>query len=88
MTPGNGVFQPRSISNDKVRPTDIVWNFEKFIVDKFGNPRYRFLSVVEPDDIENILKALATESKSGKMEPSNMANIKNSLDVIEKKYNM
>jgi len=27
---------------DEVRTTDIVWNFEKFIVDAQGRPRYRF----------------------------------------------
>jgi len=27
---------------DQVRTSDIVWNFEKFIVDRQGRPRYRF----------------------------------------------
>jgi len=27
---------------DDIKPTDIVWNFEKFIIDRQGRPRYRF----------------------------------------------
>jgi glutathione peroxidase len=27
---------------DPIRTTDITWNFEKFLIDRVGRPRYRF----------------------------------------------
>lgn len=27
---------------DPIRTNDVTWNFEKFLIDKKGRPRYRF----------------------------------------------
>jgi len=48
---------------DPVRITDVTWNFEKFLVDKSGHPRYRF----HPDAwqngklVEKYIKSLLAE---------------------------
>ena len=39
----------------------IKWNFTKFVVDKKGNPRYRFEPEVTPSNLEDVIKELLSE---------------------------
>jgi len=39
---GESLGPTRSFYWDEIQTTDIVWNFEKFIIDRQGRPRYRF----------------------------------------------
>jgi len=39
---GDSIGPVKSLFWDEVRVSDVVWNFEKFIVDRQGRPRYRF----------------------------------------------
>jgi len=41
---------------------DIDWNFEKFLIDKTGKPRFRFHeSVIDPDKLKDDINALLSE---------------------------
>nr|WJJ62492.1 glutathione peroxidase [Mimachlamys nobilis] len=86
--PDSAEFATKSSFWDPIRPSDIVWNFEKFIIDKFGMPRYRILSSVAPDDIEDILLSLTQEDatnnpiKAFKI----IKDIKQTFDGIELKF--
>ena len=42
-------------------PSDIMWNFEKFLVDKQGKPRYRFSPRFETKNLEPYIEALLKE---------------------------
>lgn len=47
-------------NNPAVEQGDIKWNFEKFLIDKKGNPVARFRSKVKPDS-EEMIKAIKAE---------------------------
>ena len=38
------------------KPSDIKWNFTKFLVDKEGNVVGRYVPTVKPEDIEEDIK--------------------------------
>ncbi|OWF39878.1 Glutathione peroxidase 3 [Mizuhopecten yessoensis] len=88
--PDNAAFRVRRSFWDPIRPSDVVWNFEKFIVDKYGMPRYRILSAVAPDDIENILVSMTLEDSANN--PTTASNIvkiiEETFDAIELKFTM
>jgi len=56
-----------TIGNSAVRfwspfkTSDITWNFEKFLIDMNGKPRYRFPPSVLPNDIVPVIKMLIDE---------------------------
>lgn len=58
--PEAAIFYPRENFWDPIKPTDISWNFEKFILDRRGKPLLRFLPKVEPDDITHLLEEIGT----------------------------
>lgn len=41
---------------EPLRPHDVSWNFEKFLVGPDGQPAFRFMPNVEPFDLRNILQ--------------------------------
>ncbi|KAL8561064.1 hypothetical protein ACOMHN_031008 [Nucella lapillus] len=43
---------------DPIYPSDIVWNFEKFLIDDRGTPLLRFMPDVTPLDLETLLHDL------------------------------
>jgi glutathione peroxidase len=49
---------------------DIRWNYEKFLVDRQGNPRKRFGSLYDPinfeDDVSLALRCIYTQTFSGR----------------------
>lgn len=40
----------RDFGHTRTDPTDVLWNFEKFLIDKDGNVAARFAPDVKPDD--------------------------------------
>jgi len=48
------------INNPAVEKGDVKWNFEKFLIDKRGNPVARFRSKVKPDS-EDMIKAIEAQ---------------------------
>jgi glutathione peroxidase len=48
------------INNPAVEKGDVKWNFEKFLIDKKGNPVVRFRSKVKPDSDE-MIKAIEAQ---------------------------
>jgi len=54
MTGGFPEWTPRT-------PSDIVWNFEKFLIDKTGRPRYRFSPRFETKDLGPYIETLLKE---------------------------
>lgn len=46
---------------DPIYIGDITWNFGKFLIDKFGKPRYRFGPSVTPQEIESFVQELLDE---------------------------
>ncbi|XP_059171952.1 epididymal secretory glutathione peroxidase-like [Physella acuta] len=56
--PSAGVFNPRESFWQPIKISDLVWNFEKFILSPTGVPLFRFRPEVEPLDIEEVLTAL------------------------------
>lgn len=59
---------------DEVRTTDIVWNFEKFIVDAQGRPRYRFHPAAwdEGKFVEKYLLEVLLGNKTDKNAPASL----------------
>lgn len=49
---------------DPIRVHDLTWNFEKFLIDKWGKPRWRYIPATEPSDpdFKKDLEALLAES--------------------------
>ena len=41
--------------------SDITWNFEKFLIDHSGQPRYRFHPLVMPNSIKPYIEKLMSE---------------------------
>jgi glutathione peroxidase-family protein len=48
---------------DPLKTNDITWNFEKFVVDRYGRPRYRFHPTVwkHGDSIKPFIQELLNE---------------------------
>ncbi|ELU18767.1 hypothetical protein CAPTEDRAFT_229325 [Capitella teleta] len=44
-----------------IKVTDVTWNFEKFLVDASGVPRFRFHPSVEPTEIVDFIEGLLFE---------------------------
>jgi glutathione peroxidase len=53
---------------DPIRTTDITWNFEKFLVDRQGRPRFRFhpTNWIGGKAIEDYLKKLLEEKEESR----------------------
>lgn len=49
-----------------IKTTDILWNFEKFLIDMNGKPRYRFPPSVFPSDLVPVIKMLIDEGQTKK----------------------
>mmetsp|Transcript_15052 Transcript_15052/g.26418 ORF Transcript_15052/g.26418 Transcript_15052/m.26418 type:complete len:144 (-) Transcript_15052:283-714(-) len=77
--PEEATFSPRESFWSKFKIRDVVWNFEKFLVDTNGVPVLRFLSTVEPMDILNISKLLLYPNTCKSC-------MENELRVLEAKY--
>lgn len=43
---------------DHIKCSDITWNYEKFLIDRNGKPRYRFNPVVLPREMEPYIDSL------------------------------
>jgi len=43
--------------------SDVLWNFEKFLIDRTGKPRYRFLPGTQPSDLKDSIETLLNESE-------------------------
>ncbi|KAK3097220.1 hypothetical protein FSP39_007613 [Pinctada imbricata] len=61
--PSAAKFRPRVSFWEPIRPSDIVWNFEKFVIDAAGRPLFRFLSPVEPLDVKEIMMQVSDNGK-------------------------
>ncbi|ESO97978.1 hypothetical protein LOTGIDRAFT_97333, partial [Lottia gigantea] len=61
-TPDEGKFAKSEVFSDPIRPTDVTWNFEKFVIDASGRPMFRFLPNVEPNDLIDLVKAMSSGS--------------------------
>ena len=44
---------------DPIMVSDIRWNFEKFLIDKKGKPRFRFVPSTNPDQLEPFIKHIS-----------------------------
>lgn len=44
-----------------ITASDVLWNFEKFIVDRYGKVRYRFLPSTEPTELKSYIEELLKE---------------------------
>eukprot|EP01003_Olkasia_polycarbonata_P007244 NODE_823_length_688_cov_2.397496_g753_i0.p4 GENE.NODE_823_length_688_cov_2.397496_g753_i0~~NODE_823_length_688_cov_2.397496_g753_i0.p4 ORF type:complete len:64 (-),score=19.32 NODE_823_length_688_cov_2.397496_g753_i0:56-247(-) len=49
---------PMKLTTQQVTPSEVRWNFEKFLVDKSGKPVQRFRPKVGPGDIADSIAAL------------------------------
>jgi glutathione peroxidase len=60
----NQIGKKDELMYDPLRANDITWNFEKFLIDKFGRPRYRFHPTVwkHGDAIKPFIKELVNET--------------------------
>nr|KAG5690136.1 hypothetical protein BaRGS_003459 [Batillaria attramentaria] len=54
-SPGHTAFSKSENFWDPIKPTDISWNFEKFLLDVDGVPLYRFSPDVEPKDLKPLI---------------------------------
>lgn len=77
--PDEAKFKPHVSFWPTFKIRDVVWNFEKFLVDSNGVPVLRFLSAVEPMDILKISKLLLSD-------PSCKSCLDNELQILESKY--
>ncbi|XP_070205070.1 epididymal secretory glutathione peroxidase-like [Littorina saxatilis] len=53
--PGHASYPKTETFWDPIKPTDITWNFEKFLIGPNGHPLLRFMPDVEPFDLRPIL---------------------------------
>lgn len=83
--PEAAIFYPKESFWDPIKPRDISWNFEKFILDQKGKPLLRFLPKVEPEDIKYILQKVGNINTI-KDRIEIIKSIQVQLDDIEKKY--
>ena len=44
---------------DPIKVTDVRWNFEKFLIDGNGKPRFRFPPKTEPNQLEPFIKYIS-----------------------------
>jgi len=77
-------FNPRENFWDPIKPTDVTWNFEKFLVSTSGVPMFRFTPLVEPFDLIDLLSALQSPDDDFKEEQL-AAILKKIDDVIDKR---
>lgn len=77
--PDEAQFKPHVSFWPTFKIRDVVWNFEKFLVDSNGVPVLRFLSAVEPMDILKISKLLLSDQ-------SCKSCLDNELQILESKY--
>ena len=54
-SPGHASYPKEEVFWDPIKPTDISWNFAKFVVGPKGHPLFRFMPDVEPMDLLPIL---------------------------------
>lgn len=77
--PDEAKFNPHESFWKTFKIRDVVWNFEKFLVDSNGVPVLRFLSTVEPMDILKISKLLLND-------PSCNSCLETELKILESMY--
>lgn len=83
--PEGAIFYPKESFWDPIKPRDISWNFEKFILDRQGKPLLRFLPKVEPDFLTQILKTVGNlNANVDRVEI--LRSVKVYLDTIENRY--
>lgn len=54
-SPRDAEFNTDALSWHKIKPDDISWNFEKFLINTDGIPVARFLPVIEPIRVFNLI---------------------------------
>ena len=52
------IGDPSKLFWSPIKGSDITWNFEKFLIDKTGQPRFRFIPNVEPSQIKEQVKEI------------------------------
>lgn len=59
----NHIGKPKELMYEPIRVNDITWNFEKFLIDKNGQPRYRFHPTAwkHGEYVQEHIKELLTE---------------------------
>lgn len=57
----NIIGEKRRIFWDPIKTTDITWNFEKFIIDRRGKPRFRFSPKTEVGSLQECIEELLKE---------------------------
>ena len=70
-----------------MKTTDITWNFEKFLIDGNGKPRYRFHPSVAVSAVLPFVAGLIEESKRGQSSStrsSTLQNIKENMEELLK----
>jgi len=60
-TPESMIPHYKAIDSDYENNSDIKWNFTKFIIDKKGNPRYRFEPEETPSHLNGAIEELLKE---------------------------
>ncbi|XP_050408275.1 epididymal secretory glutathione peroxidase [Patella vulgata] len=60
--PSKASFNKFEMFSDPIKPHDITWNFEKFLIDDSGRPVFRFLPPVEPNDLVDLIRKMASGS--------------------------
>ena len=59
------IGDPTDMYYTPINVTDITWNYEKFLIDKEGKPRYRFNPEVLPHDVKPFIEKLVKEGLGG-----------------------
>ena len=60
-----GIMKPANAPAGVLRtPSDLLWNFEKFLVDARGVPRHRFSPKFPAADLAPYIEALLKEAES------------------------
>ncbi|XP_013384036.2 glutathione peroxidase 3 [Lingula anatina] len=61
------IGDPKRLFWTPIKVNDITWNFEKFLLDHFGRPRYRVASAVNPLDprVKELVSNLVSQARLG-----------------------
>lgn len=81
--PTDATFEVEELFWKPIKPYDISWNFEKFIIDTNGTPRLRFRPKVPPLEIKEILVEL---TKKTSWKPGSNHFIETRLKAVEEKF--
>ncbi|KAI8783015.1 epididymal secretory glutathione peroxidase-like [Biomphalaria glabrata] len=73
-------FKSRESFWDPIKPSDVSWNFEKFLVSASGLPLYRFLPNVEPSRFQPIISALSEPNQEPASQTEKLKSLLNALD--------